>query len=248
MRFNRLTKKFIYLPLCLILLAQPGFAGNLFFSDKDIKENDPQEGLILSMIKYANAFVGTPYRYGSTGPYSFDCSGFTGYIFSQFGFKIGRTSREQAKEGDKVELDSVRPGDLIFFNGRRVNGNIGHVGIVTENDSTTGKIRFIHAAVHGGISESDLSEEYFKKRYVSACRILPQDSSILSAEMPDPETTIEDKPDIYRVKQGDNLGKIARQYSCSIQELMKWNSLKSTNLKIGQNLKLFPVKNENSDV
>lgn len=44
----------------------------------------------------------------------------------------------------------------------------------------------------------------------------------------------------YRVKSGDYLGKIANKYSVSITSIKKWNNMKSTNLKIGQRIIIYP--------
>ena len=48
-----------------------------------------------------------------------------------------------------------------------------------------------------------------------------------------------DEPLVHRVKQGEFLGKIASKYNSSVSQLMKWNNLKSTNLKIGQKLVVY---------
>ena len=42
----------------------------------------------------------------------------------------------------------------------------------------------------------------------------------------------------YKVKSGDNLGKIARKYHCTVKQLKTWNNLKSDRIAIGQRLKV----------
>jgi membrane-bound lytic murein transglycosylase D len=42
----------------------------------------------------------------------------------------------------------------------------------------------------------------------------------------------------YKVKSGDNLGKIARKYHTSVRQLKSWNNLKSDRIAIGQRLKV----------
>lgn len=42
----------------------------------------------------------------------------------------------------------------------------------------------------------------------------------------------------YTVKSGDNLGKIARKYKCTVKQLMSWNNLKNDRISIGQKLKV----------
>lgn len=49
----------------------------------------------------------------------------------------------------------------------------------------------------------------------------------------------------YKVKNGDFLGKIANKYGVSVRSLKRWNNLRSTNLKIGQRLTVYP-RNANS--
>ena len=45
---------------------------------------------------------------------------------------------------------------------------------------------------------------------------------------------------IHTVKSGENLSVIAKKYKCTVTDLKEWNNLKSTNLKIGQKLKVYP--------
>lgn len=45
---------------------------------------------------------------------------------------------------------------------------------------------------------------------------------------------------IHTVKSGENLSVIAKKYKCTVTNLKEWNNLKSTNLKIGQKLKVYP--------
>lgn len=127
--------------------------------------------LIQKMLDFAVSFMGTHYCRGAVGPKAFDCSGFTSYVFGQFGYALNRTSRQQINDGEKVEQDELRPGDLVFFNGRAVNRNIGHVGIVTEVDSSGVGFSFIHASSSQGVCVSKYpDEEYYQKRYIGACR------------------------------------------------------------------------------
>ena len=51
---------------------------------------------------------------------------------------------------------------------------------------------------------------------------------------------------IHIVKSGENLSLIAKKYKCSITDLKEWNNLKSTNLSIGQKLKVYPPAEEKS--
>lgn len=43
----------------------------------------------------------------------------------------------------------------------------------------------------------------------------------------------------YKVKKGDTLGYIAKKFHCTVKQLQKWNNLKTTNLRIGQSLRIM---------
>jgi cell wall-associated NlpC family hydrolase len=75
---------------------------------------------------------GKPYEYGETGPNSFDCSGFTSYLFAQQGKQLPRTSSDQYAASTKVTKGSQQPGDLIFTYG---DGGIYHVGIYAGDNT-----------------------------------------------------------------------------------------------------------------
>ena len=59
----------------------------------------------------------------------------------------------------------------------------------------------------------------------------------------------QEKLEVYRVRNGDYLGKIASRYGCSVRQIKEWNGLRSNNLKIGQRLTIYtrgnaPVKSK----
>lgn len=136
----------------------------------DDEEVNPMAGDLLS---YAKKFMGTRYVRGGKGPKGFDCSGFTGYVFRQFGVSLGASSRDQYTQGRHVDNGAILPGDLLFFKVRASKSStIGHVGIAIEADPDSGVVTFIHAATSGGICISKTSEPYYAKRYVGARRVL----------------------------------------------------------------------------
>jgi len=134
--------------------------------------DSPASLLAQSIIDYSQQYIGTPYRRGSKGPNSFDCSGFTAYIFKKFGYQLTGGCTNQIKEGVKVEKNKLQTGDLIFFKGRNIkSARVGHVGIVVSNDGS-GNITFIHAC-NRGVKIDDLStSKYYKPRYVTGLRVL----------------------------------------------------------------------------
>ena len=69
-------------------------------------------------------------------------------------------------------------------------------------------------------------------------KIPTEDFSIITGKECFGEGYIEPKYEIYTVKKGDNLYDIARRYNTSVISLMDLNNLTSTNLQIGQVLKV----------
>lgn len=132
--------------------------------------------IAADMLDYARGFIGVRYRRGGKTPAGFDCSGFTGYVFRQFGYGIGASSRDQFKDGVIVDNNDIQPGDLLFFTGRSVkSGRVGHVAIAIDADGETGAISFIHASCSGGIRIDKTTDPYYARRYLGARRIIGND-------------------------------------------------------------------------
>ena len=129
------------------------------------------DSIAQSIIDYSKQFLGTPYRRGTKGPNTFDCSGFTSFIFKNFGYRLSPACVVQANEGTKVIKEELKTGDLVFFKGRNAKSNrVGHVGIVVSNDGT-GNISFIHAC-RRGVKIDELSKSgYYQPRYITGLRI-----------------------------------------------------------------------------
>lgn len=126
--------------------------------------------LINDLLNEANRHIGKPYLHGAKGPNRFDCSGFSSYVYKQFGYNLSPASRTQYTEGVKVERNDLQKGDLVFFTSRNSGKNVGHVGIVVSADNKTGKFKFIHASIRG-VKISDF-EGYYVSRYIGARRII----------------------------------------------------------------------------
>lgn len=71
-------------------------------------------GAIATVVGYARAQVGKPYKYGASGPNAFDCSGLIFAAYMRAGVPIPRTTAGQLAAGTKVARNELRPGDLIF--------------------------------------------------------------------------------------------------------------------------------------
>ncbi len=59
--------------------------------------------------------VGKPYRWGASGPDSYDCSGLTMWAWRQAGVSLPRTSRQQYAATQRISRSELRPGDFVFF-------------------------------------------------------------------------------------------------------------------------------------
>ena len=142
---------------------------------KPERQNAPvaSKELVDDLLDYAKTFLGVPYRLGASGPERFDCSGFTSYVFREFGYQLPHNSVMQAKQSTLVEsFSDLRKGDLVFFGARNSIRNIGHVGIVVEVDLERGMFSFIHASTSNGVEIQNSTSPYFMMRYMGAGRVL----------------------------------------------------------------------------
>ena len=122
----------------------------------------PNRSVLMSR---ANSLRGTPYRFGSSGGGSFDCSGFTSYIFRKVGIRLPRSAAEQFTVGTKVASSGLRVGDLVFFRNTAGRRGISHVGIFN------GKSSFIHASSGGHAVRIDsLNSGYYASHFAGGRR------------------------------------------------------------------------------
>jgi len=75
-------------------------------------------------VWWAMKALGSPYRWGASGPDRFDCSGLTMWAYGHAGINLPHYSQAQYSSGPHVAKGNLEPGDLVFF------GNpIHHVGM-----------------------------------------------------------------------------------------------------------------------
>ncbi len=120
-------------------------------------------GIRHEIIDYAIRFRGVKYKYGGKSPDTgFDCSGFTGYIFSQNGIPLSGPSDIQAKRGVNKTMKQLLPGDLVFFGDEN---RISHVAIVAETSDN--HIQVVHATTSAGVKMDEItSSEYWSSRFL----------------------------------------------------------------------------------
>ena len=85
----------------------------------------PSSGRGATAVAEARKHLGKPYRYGGSGPDSFDCSGLTSWAWRAAGVELSHSALSQYYETTRVSTSAVEPGDLLFF-GSSVGG-IHHV-------------------------------------------------------------------------------------------------------------------------
>ena len=190
-------KKFVALTVVLLLFSSltPSFAGkkkhrarakaqprqeqrvedidnfDFLYVGENVNYNSEDYSMAGDVLDEAFNHMGARYSHGSAGPYVFDCSGFTSYVFSKMGISLSRSSRQQSTQGYRIDNSDLQSGDLVFFTSPRSGGNVGHVGIVVDVDPATGSFDFIHASLRG-VKVSNSRESYYASRYLFGRRVM----------------------------------------------------------------------------
>ncbi|MGW4807277.1 transglycosylase family protein [Kitasatospora sp. NPDC004272] len=86
-------------------------------------------GSKAAAIDFALSKVGQAYVYGGTGNGGWDCSGLTQAAFRQAGISLPRVAADQADYSTRVSLDSLQPGDLLFWSNNGANSGVYHVAL-----------------------------------------------------------------------------------------------------------------------
>ena len=131
-------------------------------------EAEAATGEAAELVSYALGFVGCSYVFGGNGPTSFDCSGFTRYVYAHFGYTINRVANDQVNNGVAVSFSDLQPGDLLCFSNTYSSSDwITHVGIYI------GDGRMVHAANSTrGVTVDTVTSGYYYSHFAAARRIL----------------------------------------------------------------------------
>lgn len=145
--------------------SSPFWDGNtLVENEKGVSEYRKRQDIINTAKKH----IGIPYKAGGKNEKGFDCSGFTYFVLKEHHISLHASSGSQYKQGKKVEIEDLKPGDLIFFGGEQ---SITHVGIIVENKNN--ELTMIHSSTSRGIVMEDIMKSaYWKKRIKEGRNIL----------------------------------------------------------------------------
>ena len=148
--------------------GRTGYVSSQYLSSSASDSSSSTSSSASKVISLAKSLLGKPYVWGAQGPSSFDCSGFTYYVFKNAAnVTLPRVSKDQSKYGTYVSKSNLKIGDLIFFDtDGSNNGNVSHVGIYLGNNE------FIHASSTKGKVVISQMSSYYNSAYVNARRVL----------------------------------------------------------------------------
>lgn len=125
---------------------------------------DSSSTTVRRLIQTASRYMGVPYVFGGTTPNGFDCSGFTRFVFANYGIQLPRAADEQYDVGQSVSYNRLQPGDLVFFSTYAPGAS--HSGIYLGNG------QFISATSSRGVAIDRMESSYWGARYIGARRVL----------------------------------------------------------------------------
>jgi peptidoglycan DL-endopeptidase CwlO len=129
-------------------------------------------------VRWALAQLGDPYRWGATGPDTFDCSGLTSSAYRAAGVGIPRVSRAQWGAGPHVAVANLLPGDLVFYADNPADpATIHHVGLYIGNGL------MVHAPHTGDVVRV---VSIWRESFAGATRIVP---GVVTPGLPGPPPT-----------------------------------------------------------
>ena len=159
--------------------------------------SDAVNGAVSNVVSSTAGVVNDAMQYVGKLPYIWggasltngaDCSGFTQQLYKAYGINLDRTAQAQYEQniGVKVTKDQLQPGDMVFFNGYKGAGGVGHVGIYIGNG------QFVHEPGSGQTAKvSYLSD---RKDFVGGKRFgnistTPSSSASVSSDTTSTTTT-----------------------------------------------------------
>jgi len=117
------------------------------------------------LLEKIDEWWGTKYCLGGNTKDCIDCSGFSSTIFHDvYNIQIPHSAQDQYNSCDKIGIEDLKEGDLVFFHTSR-RRSISHVGIYLTNN------KFVHASTSDGVTISDLNDKYWNPRFIAAGRV-----------------------------------------------------------------------------
>jgi murein DD-endopeptidase / murein LD-carboxypeptidase len=174
----RVCRDLTFLCVCGLLLSSCGIFRKAASTRPDSNARQDKElikkyeGIIgakidsksLDLYRTIDGWIGVPYKYGSNTRKGTDCSGFTGCVYRDvYKKEIPRSSEDQYMKAQHIKQKHLQEGDLVFF---RIENKkkASHVGLYLGNN------KFIHASTSRGVRIDDLTDDYYKKHFVSGGR------------------------------------------------------------------------------
>jgi len=143
------------------------FTFNFNHNNRQENKNYVSDSLNYASVPFsAHKFLGHRYVWGAVGPNTFDCSGFTSYVYRKQGISIPRTAFEHFRSGSKVDKNELKSGDLVFFDtAKKMTGKVNHVGMYIGNN------QFIHASsAKHKVVIGILASGFYNNRFMGARR------------------------------------------------------------------------------
>ena len=135
------------------------------YTDYEIPPEALEDEVFAAMITEAEKYLGYPYVWGGSNPStSFDCSGFVSWVINHSGWNVGRLGAQGlCNICTLVSSASVKPGDLVFFEGTYDTDGVSHVGIYVGNNMM----------IHCGdpISYTNLNSSYWQTHFYAYGRL-----------------------------------------------------------------------------
>ena len=126
------------------------------------------------LYNFIDRWWATRYQYGGTDSNGIDCSAFTGKLLAEvYGLTVPRVAKDQYKICEKLDISELAEGDLVFFNTR---GGVSHVGLYLGNNY------FVHSSVHDGVTISNLTDDYYSRKFISGGRVTSNDSLVTKSQ------------------------------------------------------------------
>lgn len=138
------------------------------------------------------------------------------------------------------ETDTVQVKTMVTFN------QLSKLLEMTEQE-----LEVLNPAYKLGVIPKEANKSYTLRLPLDKLgQFVSNEEAIYAAVAKDLQTREKPLPELvkvqnkirYRVRKGDYLGKIAERYGVGVSQIKRWNGLRSSKLRIGQRLTIYPRK------